>query len=230
MRPHRAVNAANVARTAIPLLAVAAVLSLSAGAQAATVSQKIYKILTNEYKAQIAYSATEMQANVTTAQTKLASTASSIDALSYSNNSAATALVDELENQYDAAGAAGLFKPALTAFTAIGKLPIKGSEHKNAVADEATVKRILAINTPADLASWQAAGYAPASEPADTKTFGGFFGISLPTIGASFTGPIPSVKTLNKLATKANHLANADFSALSSDWQSWAAGFGIVAG
>jgi len=222
----------HVSKRSIPLVAIAVTvgLLLSATAQAATVSQKVYKIFTTEYKAQLAYSNSAMQANVTAAQTKLASTASSIDALSSSNDSAATALVDELENQYDADGAIGLFKPALTAFAALRKLPLNATEHKEAVADQAYVKRVLAINTPGDLARWRSASFAPGSEPADTKAFGGITGISLPSIDISLTGSSSSIKAFEKLATKASDKTSAVFSTLSSDWSSWAAGFGIESG
>jgi hypothetical protein len=67
---------------ALVALAVAVALLVSASAQAATVSQKVYKIFTTEYKAQLAYSTAQVKAHVTAAQTKLAATASSIDALS----------------------------------------------------------------------------------------------------------------------------------------------------
>jgi hypothetical protein len=232
MRERRLVDLSHVSNTLIPLfaVAVAVALMLSASAQAATVSQKVDKIFTTEYKAQLAYSTAKMEANITAAQTKLAATASSIDALSSSNDSAATALVDELENQYDADGAIGLFKPALTAFTGLTKLRLKGTEHKQAVADKAYVKRVLAINTQADLARWQAASFAPASEPADTKAFGGIIGLSLPSIEISVTGTVSSIKAFEKLATKASNKRNAVFNTVSSDWSTWAAGFGIESG
>jgi hypothetical protein len=211
-------------------LLLAAALLLSASAQAATVPQKVYKIFITEYRAELTYGTAHMQANLTAAQTKLAATASSIDALSSSNESAATALVDELEDQYDAAGALGLFKPALTAFTALSKLPLTRTEHKNAVADEAYVKRILAINAPADLASWQAAGFATADEPADTKAFGGILGIGLPSISLPITGSNSAVKTFVKLENQASDKSSGVFNTLSNDWSTWAAGFGIEAG
>ena len=227
MRLRRSVDRAHVPNRPVGLVAVAVALLLSASAQAATVSQKTYKIFTVEYKAQLAYSTAKLQANVTAAQTKLAGAASSIDALSSSNNTAATALVDELENQYDADGAIGLLKPALTAFTALRKLPLTGTEHKQAVADEAYVKRVLSINTSGDLARWQAASFAPAREPADTKAFGGIIGISLPSIDLSVSGSDSSIRAFEKLATKASNKRSAVFNTLSNDWSTWAAGFGI---
>jgi hypothetical protein len=232
MRLRRSVDPTHVPKRPIALVAVtvAVALLLSASAQAATVSQKVYKIFTTEYKAQLAYSTKEVQARVTSAQTKLAPTASSIDALSSSNGTAATALVDELENQYDADGASGLFNPALTALTALSKLPLTHAQHKQAVADKAYVKRVLAINTPRDLARWQAASFAPASEPADTKAFGGIIGLSLPSVALSVTGSTSSIKAFEKLATKASNKRSAVFNTLSSDWSTWAAGFGIESG
>jgi hypothetical protein len=230
MRTRRWVHPTHVPKRLVPLVAVGAAFLLSASAQAATVSQKAYKIFTTEYKAQLAYSTAQMQANITAAQTKLAPTASSIDALSSSNDTAATALVDELENQYDADGAVGLFKPALTAFIALSKLPLPATEHKQAIADEAYVKRVLAINTPGDLARWRAESYAPAKEPADTKAFGGIIGISLPSIDISVSGSASSIKAFEKLATKASNKRSAVFNTLSDDWSTWAAGFGIESG
>jgi len=232
MRLRRSVDPTHVPKRPLALVAIAVgvALLLSASAQAATVSQKVYKIFTTEYKAQLVYSTKDLQAHVTSAQTKLAATASSIDGVSSSNGTAATALFDELENQYDADGATGLFKPALTALTALGKLPLTHAEHKQAVADKAYVKRVLAINTPGDLARWQAASFAPASEPADTKAFGGIIGLSLPSVALSVSGSVSSIKAFNKLATKAGNKRSAVFNTLSSDWATWAAGFGIEAG
>ena len=211
-------------------LAAAVALLLSASAQAATVSQKAYKIFTTEYKAQLAYSNGKMQANVTAAQTKLAATASSIDALSSSNVTAATALVDELENQYDVAGGVGIFKPALTAFTALSKLRLTHAEHKQAVAGETYLKRVLAINTARDMARWQAASFAPAKEPADTKAFGGIIGASVPSIAISISGSTSAINAFNKLQTKADNKRSDVFTAVSNDWSTWAAGFGIASG
>jgi hypothetical protein len=232
MRLRRSADPTHVPKRLVPLVAVvvAIVLLPGASAQATTVSQKVYKIFTTEYKAQLAYSTAKMQANVTSAQTKLASTASSIDALSSSNSTAATALVDELEHQYDAAGAIGLLKPALTVFTALSKLSLTRAEHKQAVADKAYVKRVLAINTPRDLGRWQAASFGPASEPADTNAFGGIIGLSLPSINLPVTGSASSIKTFEKLATKASNKSSAVFNTLGSDWSTWAAGFGIASG
>jgi hypothetical protein len=202
----------------------------SAAAQAATVGQKIDKILTTEYKAEVAYSATAINGNVSAAQTKLATTASAIDSLSSSDSSAATALVDELENQYDVAGAAGLFKPVLTAMTALSKLPLTHAEHKDAVAGVTYVKRVLAINTTADLTRWHDADYATGSEPADTSAFGGIIGVSLPSVSLPITGSESQVKAFVKLENKASAKVTAVFNTLSGDWSNWAAGFGIESG
>ncbi|MGO9971314.1 MAG: hypothetical protein ACLP01_00490 [Solirubrobacteraceae bacterium] len=228
MRSRPRLAPTHVATMAILPLAVA--LLLSASAQAATVSQKTYTIFATEYRAELAYSTAQMNANLEAAQTKLAATASGLDALSSSNVTAATALVDELENQYDAAGALGLFKPALTAFTALSKLPLTRTEHKAAVADEAYVERILAINTPADLGRWQATGFAGASEPADTKAFGGILGISLPSIDIPITASSSAIRTFVKLENQASDKTSAVFNTVSDDWATWAANFGIEAG
>jgi hypothetical protein len=232
MRTRRLVDPTHVLKRPAALVAVtvAVALLLSASAQAATVSQKVYKIFTTEYKAELAYGTAQTQAKITAAQTKLAPTARSIDALSSSNGTAATALIDELENQYDGDGSIGLFKPALTAFTALSRLRLTATEHKEAVADKADVKRILAINTHGDLARWQAASFALANEPTDTNAFGGILGISLPSIDIPITGSATSIKAFEKLATKASNKTSAVFDTLSSDWPTWAAGFGIESG
>jgi hypothetical protein len=235
MRRPRPRYPTHVATTVIALLAVGVALLLSASAQAHAVSQKTavaqkaLKIFTAEYKAQVAYSAAQMQANLNSAQTNLASTASSIDSLAQSNVVAAQALVDELEDQYDAAGALGIFKAALTANTALAKLSLPHAQHKNAVDDEAYIKRVLAINTSADLASWRSAGYAAAGEPADTKEFGVTVGLSLPSIDVAVSGSRSAIKTFEKLENKANTETNAVFNTVSSDWATWAANFGIEA-
>ncbi len=227
MRSRPLLNPTLIATAILPL---GVALLLSASAQAATVPQKVYTIFTTEYRAELAYGTAQMTANLGAAQTQLAATASGIDALSSSNVTAATALIDELENQYDAAGARGLFTPALTAFTGLSKLSLTRTEHKAAVADEAYVKRVLAIDTPADLARWQVAGFATASEPADTKAFGGFFGISVPSIAIPITGNNSAIRTFVKLENQASNKTSAVFNALSDDWATWAAGFGIEAG
>jgi hypothetical protein len=213
---------------AVLLLAIA--LLSTASAQAATVSQKLYKIFVKEYHAELAYSKTAMQTNLTAAQKKLAATASSIDALSSSNTTAATALVDELEGQYDAAGARGLFTATLTGFTALSKVGLTHTEHKEAVAGEASAKRILTINTATDLARWRAAGFAPGKEPANTKRFGGIIGISLPSIALPITASSSAIKAFNKLQKQASTKTTKVFNTLSNDWSTWAAGFGIEAG
>lgn len=229
MRPRRLPELARVgSRAAVPLaLALAVALSLSASAQAATVQQKAFKIFQTQYRAELAYSTAQMQANVTNAQTNLASTAGSIETLSYSNNSAATALVDELEIQYDAAGTIGIFKPARMAFAALSKLPLKRAYHNEAVSAEASVKRALAVNTAADLASWQAVSFAPASEPADTKAFGGFFGLTLPALDIPISASRSQVKAFNKLANSASNKVNAVFNTIGNDWSTWIAGYGV---
>jgi hypothetical protein len=234
MRPRRSVDPTRIPKRPVPpvvvAVAVGGALLLSATAQAATASQKALKIFTTEYKAQLAYSSAKTQTNVTAAQTKLATTASSIDALSSSNDSAATALVDELENQYDADGAIGIFKPAATAFEALRKLSLPHAEHKQAIADQAYVKRVLAINTARDMSRWQAAGFSPAKEPADTKAFGGVIGITVPSIAVSVSGSTSSIKAFEKLENKASSRRTDVFTTVSSDWSTWAAGFGIASG
>jgi hypothetical protein len=228
MRPRRPLNRTHAARLAILLLACA--LLPIASAQAATVSQKVYTIFVKEYRAELAYSKTQMQKNLATVQTKLAPTASSIDALSSSNGTAATALVDELENQYDAAGARGVLTPVATAFAALSKIALTHTEHKDAVTDEAYLKRVLTINTPGDLARWQAAGFATAKEPSNTKRFGGLVGLSLPSIGLPITASRSAIKTFDKLEKEASTKTSKLFTTLGDDWAAWAAGFGIEAG
>ena len=227
MRARIPLNRTLIARLAILPLGVA--LLMSASAQAATVSQKTYSIFTTEYRAELAYSTAQMNANLSAAQTKLAATGSSIDALSSSNGTAATALVDELENQYDAAGARGLFTAALSSFVSLSKLPLTRAQHKAAVADEAYLKRVLAIDTAADLARWQAAGYALATEPANTKAFGGLLGISLPSIALPIAGSNSAIRAFVKLENQASNKTSTVFNTLSNDWATWAATFGVQA-
>jgi hypothetical protein len=229
MRIPSGANRRRIAILAIPLTAIMA-LTLSAGAQGATLSQRVYKVFTTEYRAENGYSTTQLQANITAAQTKLAGTAGTIDALSDSNSTAATALIDELENQYDAAGALGIFKPALTAFTALVKLPLTRTEHKSAVADETYVKRVLAINTAADLRSWQAKNFGTGGEPSNTTAFGGIIGISVPSIDLPISGTNSALKAFEKLQTEASKKVTTVLNTVGSDWTSWVAGFGIESG
>jgi hypothetical protein len=228
MRPRRGTNPTRLA-TLITTVIVAGML-LTSGAQAATLSSKIDKILTTQYKAEIAYSNAKMEAAVTAAQTALGSTASAIDELSSSDSSAATALVDELENQYDVAGAVGLFKPALTAFTALAKLPLTKTEHKDALADEADVKHVLAINTTSDITKWHNADYAPGSEPANTKAYGGITGVGLPSIELPISGSSSAIKSFEKLEQEASSRTSTVFSTVSDDWSTWIAGYGVESG
>jgi hypothetical protein len=230
MRPLRSPRRANhLASIAVALATVAALL-LSGSAQAATVSQKIYKIFITEYRAEIAYSTSHVQANLTSAQKRLAKTASSIDALSSSNNSAATALVDELEHQYDVAGARGLFKASMTAFTALTKLPLTPTEHKAAVDGVTYIKRAIGINTPHDLSKWQAKSFATGSEPKNTAAFGGILGVALPSISLPVSASNSAIQTFVKLKNEAGNKITTVFNTLSKDWANWASGFGIAAG
>lgn len=230
MRPHRSVKQIYLLTPGVAVLAACAVLLMSASAQAATTSQRTYKIFITQYKAQIAYSATKMNANLAAAESKLASTARAIDALSSSNVNAATALVNELEHQFDVAGAIGVLKPALATFNAVSKLHLTKAQHKQAVADARYMRLILAINTTADMARWQAAGYAPAKEPANTKAFGGILGVTVPSIALPVSGSTKAIKAFIKLENKASDKTTSVFNTLGNDWSAWAAGFGIQSG
>lgn len=230
MRAHRSVNHISLRTPAAALLVACALLLMGGSAQAATTAQRIYKIFTTQYKAQIAYGATKMNANLAAAESKLASTASGIDALSSSNVNAATALVNELEHQFDVAGAVGILKPALATFNAVAKLHLTRTEHKQAVADAKYIRLILTINTASDMARWQAAGYAPAREPANTRAFGGILGITVPSIALPVTGTNKAIRAFIKLENKANDKSTSVFNTLSNDWSAWAAGFGIQSG
>jgi hypothetical protein len=208
---------------AIAGLLLAVTLLLGASAQAADLQQKTYNVFIQEYRAELAYSAGQMQG-------KLAASASSIDALSSTNQTAATALVEELENQYDAIGAVPLFRASRKALTELAKLPLTPTEHKDAVADLAYVKRALSINTAADLAHWRAAGFAAGSEPSDTKQFGGIIGLSLPSISLPVSGSASAVKTFLRLENKSSAKTSAVFTKIGDDWGTWVSRFGIQAG
>jgi basic membrane lipoprotein Med (substrate-binding protein (PBP1-ABC) superfamily) len=228
MGPRRLSNLTYAATCAGALLSVAVL--LSATAQAATIQQKVYSIFIAEYRAELRYTQGQMHADLTSAQKQLATSASSIDALSSTNQTAATALVDELENQYDAVGAKPLLRASRKAFTALVKLPLTHTEHREAVTDLAYVKRALSINTAADLAHWRAAGYTAASEPADTKTFGGVVGLSLPSISLPVSGTNAAVKTFVRFENRSSAKTRAVFTKVGSDWGTWVARFGIQAG
>jgi opacity protein-like surface antigen len=215
---------------AIAGLLLAVTLLLGASAQAADLQQKTYNVFIQEYRAELAYSAGQMHADLTAAQGKLAASASSIDALSSTNQTAATALVEELENQYDAIGAVPLFRASRKALTELAKLPLTPTEHKDAVADLAYVKRALSINTAADLAHWRAAGFAAGSEPSDTKQFGGIIGLSLPSISLPVSGSASAVKTFLRLENKSSAKTSAVFTKIGDDWGTWVSRFGIQAG
>jgi len=228
MRPRHAPNPTRPALTAITLIAVT--LLLSGSAQAATVQQQVYNIFTVEYHADLAFTPTQMHANLTAAQAKLAATASSIDALSSTDSTAATALIDELEAQYDQDGLRHLFEASLKAFSALAKLPLTATEHKDVVLDLTNLKHALTINTAADLRSWKAAGFSRAGEPSHTTEYGIVIGVSLPSIDLPVSGSTAAIKAFTKLETKASSRISAGFSKVGDDWGTWIAAYGVSSG
>ncbi len=71
---------------------------------------------------------------------------------------------------------------ALTAFTALAKLPLPSSEHKQAVDAERIMHRLLTLNACADLTQWSDSGFSSSSEPPNTKEFGGPLSVNLPGV------------------------------------------------
>jgi hypothetical protein len=228
MRPLHISKLTYAATTAITVIAVA--LPLSAAAQGATLQQKVYGIFTKQYRAELAFTPAHMQGNVTAAQQSLAATAGSIDTLSSTNDTAATALIDELENQYDMLGTEPLFKASLAADEALAKLPLTHAQHKDVLQGEAYDKRALGIDTATDLAHWQSSNFVAASEPVDTKQFGGIVGLSLPSIDLPISGTTAAIKTFTKLENKASARVSSLLNTVSDDWSSWIAAFGVQSG
>jgi hypothetical protein len=209
---------------------LSAIALLSASAQAATLQQRIYNIFTSEYRAELAFTPAELHANLTAAQPKLAATASKIDALSSTNATAATDLIDELEAQYEVTGVRPLFKAALAAYRALVKLPLTAEQHRQAVLAMADVKHALGINTARDIGQWTAGGFAAGSEPSETKEFGTILGVTLPSIDLPVSASTAAIERFTKLEDTAGTRTSADFTTASDDWGTWIAAFGVESG
>lgn len=207
------------------LLSFGCVLLLSGAAQAATVWQKAYTISIKEFHQQLAYSSAQMQSALTATQTKLASCATTIDDLSFTSPNAAEDFANELEDQYTADVAVGVDQPALSAFTALAKLPLLRTEHKQALADQTIMHRLLTLNTCGDLTRWQATGFSSSTEPPNTKQFGQVFSVELPSFSLSLTLPTSETKNYDKLIVKAGDKTSAVFTAIGDDWSTWSQGF-----
>lgn len=216
------------AMTATVVMCIA--LALSAAAQAVTPQQRLYDIFIHQYRAELAYTTAHMQGNLAAEQPRLATTASSIDALSSTHGSAATALIDELENQYYTVGAEPLFKASLASFEALATVPLTSAQHHEVILDEAYDRRALRINTAADLAQWQSSNFATGSEPVATTQFGGILGIRLPSIDLAISGTTAAIKTFTTLESKANAKVTSVFNTVSDSWSSWIARFGVQSG
>lgn len=211
----------------IAVLSIGIFLSFSNSARAATVSMRAYDIFLKEYRGQLADSAADMQSALTATQTKLASCASAVDALSQTNINAAEAFSDELEDQYTADVAVGVDKPALTAFADLAKLPLPRAEHKQVVSAEATMHRLLSLNTCADLTRWQSTSFATKTEPPNTTEFGRPLSVSLPSVDVVMTLSTSQVDKYDRQERKADQKTSTVFDAISNDWSAWAQGFGF---
>ena len=196
-------------------------------AQAATISQQAYTIFVKEFRQQLSYSASAMQANLTATQTKLSSCATDIYSVSSSNVNAAEALSQELEDQFTADVAAGIDKPALSAFTALAKLHLPSTDHHQAVADETLMHRLLTLNTCSDLTRWQAANFSSSSEPRNTKEFGIALSVNLPGIDVPMTLATSEVRIYDKDNNKVSAETNRIFNTVSNDWTAYAQNFGF---
>jgi hypothetical protein len=225
-RSHRA-RAASVGAS-IALLSIGFVLLLSSSAHAATVSQRAYGIFINEFRQQVAYSSAQLQSELTATETKLASCATAVDAVSSTHIDAAEALSDELEDQYTADVAIGIDQPALSAFTSLAKLGLPRAEHKQALAAETIMHRLLTLNTCADLTRWQAAAFSSSSEPPNTNEFRQPpLAVNLPAVDVIMTLPTSESSNYNKQSNEAGQKTTAVYDTIGNDWMAWSQGFGF---
>jgi len=213
-------------RVWVSVIAVIAV-GLPASAQATTVSQKAYDLLTREYRAQIAFTDAQMNHNLRSTETRLTSCASSLAALFSTNLTAAGAFTDELEAQYYADVAAGIDRPALTAFTGLTHLRFTAKYHRQAVSAAKFMRTVLALNTCKDMTRWRDAGYAASKEPPNTKEFGSALMLNLPAITVPLKLPMSEADNFEVLEAKANKRTMAVFTSIGDDWGVWAPGFGF---
>ena len=196
-------------------------------AQAATVSQQADTIFVKEFHRQLSYSTSALQANLAATQTKLSTCATDIDGVSSSNANAAEALSQELEDQFTADVAAGIDRPALSAFTALAKLQLPSTEHRQAVADATLMHRLLTLNTCSDLTRWQASNFSSPSEPRNTKEFGIALSVNLPGIDIPMTLATSEVQMYDKDNNKVSAETTRIFNTVSNDWTAYAQNFGF---
>ena len=164
------------------LLAVALPVSAQA-VSPSSVQRKAYAILLNVSTRVLAVSDKTVSANATAVGNELASCIPTLQTASVPQ-SATEALGIEMGEQYVGAADRPVFKALITASEQAAKLPPVGPRVKLEFQSFATLATgTLALHTCADAATWQAASFAPGSEPAGTQLASGWLKTPIPNLG-----------------------------------------------
>ena len=150
---------------------VAALLAVSAGgAQAASpsrVQRKAYSILRRATEAQLAVSRQAVTKNATAVEQRVAPCLRGLQ--TPMSSTAELALGKELGVQYTAQALRPLLQTLITTDRQTETLPIRQPVRAELATQVTLVTGVLALNICADYAAWNAAGFAPSSEPAGTR-------------------------------------------------------------
>lgn len=127
-----------------------------------------YKILLKTFKGTLAVTERQVNQGAAAAQQQLAPCLAALNGYSVPQG-AAQALASELGGQYAAIALRPALELAIAEDIGTEQLPI-GPKLKAALQTEVTQGTALfQLNTCADVAAWQAAGFAPSSEPSGTR-------------------------------------------------------------
>jgi len=219
--------------------ALASLITLALAVPAAakeSVGEQVVKLETTEFNAQLKYKPSQVETNLKGTQSKLASCGAQLESMYDSASTTAAqnainSLASELEVQYTADIAVGVLKPAVTELKALEKLKLSKKLHKEAIADAKYQAGMLSINTCADATAWSKANNFTGKEPANAKTYGGFYVSYDESVPASLTFTSQAAANrFTKLDNKANNAVNDLIDEIGDDWDSWATQFGIAGG
>jgi hypothetical protein len=169
-------------------LVVCCLLSLAApvGARASSPSRtqrKAYSVLLNFSKGILAVSSNTVTANANGVGNELAACLSPLLAPAVPQ-SATASLAVELTVQYVTTATRPLMQLEINADEQTAKLPIRKHVKSELQTWATQTTNVLAINTCADIAAWQSAGFAPASEPIGTQLANNYLNVPEPSTGA----------------------------------------------
>jgi hypothetical protein len=223
-RGSRRPGAATVCRTALTV-AILLMLAPCATANAASpsrIQKTAYTILQKTFKGVRAVTVRQVNQGAAAAQQQLTPCLAALNGNSVPQG-AAQALADELGAQYTAMALGPVLELVIAEDIRTERLPV-GPKLKAALQTEVTQGTALfQLNTCADVAAWQAAGFAPSSVPSGTRLATAY--LSTPPAGAEGTlYHILSARqrrTLNPIRKKADKHAQALAAAVIGDLAGW---------